>query len=201
MYQDVNEIDNQELTNDIVTVSKLQVGLRIKADQIQEGLAHLVEQVASNNLDELFILLQQVANLLLEYSTFWSHVLANSQTVGSRKVAENLFNQLSLQERTKLTKDALVHAMQGGKKEGGAASNNSNDCYVVVTLILGTADDQPIFDEIYSGSLLKDTLQDIAMIRSRYLMAFDLIWNPQLSTDKLTETDMTTDYGDMVEIA
>jgi uncharacterized membrane protein len=200
MYQDVNEVDNQELTNDIVTVSKLQVGLRIRADQIQEGLIHLVEQVGSNNMDELFTLLQQVASLLLDYSTFWSHVLASSQTVGSRQVAETLFNQLSLQERTKLTKDALVHAMQDGRKGGGGVLDNSNT-YVVVTLLLGTADDQPIFGEIYSGSLLRDTLQDISMMRSRYLMAFDLIWNPQLSTDKLTETDMTTDYGDMVAIA
>jgi uncharacterized membrane protein len=72
---------------------------------------------------------------------------------------------------------------------------------VVVTLLLGTADDAPLFNEIYSTSLLRDVLEDITMLRSRFLLVFELLWTPQDATDSLTEADLASDYADLVPIA
>ncbi len=72
---------------------------------------------------------------------------------------------------------------------------------MVVTLLLGTADDAPLFNEIYSTSLLRDVLEDITMLRSCFLLAFELLWTPQDAADSLSEADLASDYADLVAIS
>jgi uncharacterized membrane protein len=201
MQEDLEGIDSYELTNDIITISQLQVALRTKAHTLQAKLDQLTKSADIQTLEGLFALLQQTATLLLDNSEFWTHVLARSQTVDSREAAENLFYQLLGQERARLNAISPMDENGAGSQQHPESfkSNGSSD-YIVVTLLLSTADDQPLFGEIYSSSLLRDVLQEITMMRSRYLLVFELLWMPQKEADSLTDQEMNSIYGEMVAI-
>ena len=199
---DSDGADDSELTNDIVTVSRLQIALRSRAKRLQTKLADIALRANTATTEGLFELLQETASTLLENADFWTHVLAGSQTVDSREQAEALFNQYSIQERSKFSAETLTN-VNGvvSQKAPVATPSSEQSAYVVVTLLLGTADDAPLFNEIYSTSLLRDVLEEITLLRSRFLLVFELLWTPQDVTDSLTEADLASDYADLVPIA
>jgi uncharacterized membrane protein len=209
----LENIDPNELTNDIVTVSQLQVALRADGYGVQTRLTELGENADTSTPEGLFELLQQVAKLLLERSSHWTHVLASSETVYSREEAETLFTQRSIQERSKFKVETFSNvdgvireqpvsseptATDAAPRNSG--SNRAHKTYTVVTLLLGTADDQPLFGEIYTTSVLRDVLQDVSMMRAPYLLAFELLWTPQSANDVLGEADLAADYRDLIAI-
>lgn len=197
-----NDSDSLELTNDIVTVSKLQVVLRSRAKRLQTQFSAIALRANTATPEGLFELLQETASVLLENEDFWTHVLACSHIVDSREEAEALFNKFSLQERAKFSAETLTNVNGVINQQPDATpSTSDNPAYIVVTLVLGTADDEPLFNEIYSTSLLRDVLKDISLVRSRYLLAFELLWTPQDPLDSLTEADLKADYADLVPIA
>lgn len=199
---DSDGADDSELTNDIVTVSRLQIALRSRAKRLQTKLSDIALRANTATTEGLFELLQETASTLLENADFWTHVLAGSQTVDSREQAEALFNQYSIQERSKFSAETLTNVNGVVSQKAPVAKPSSEQpAYVVVTLLLGTADDAPLFNEIYSTSLLRDVLEEITLLRSRFLLVFELLWTPQDVTDSLTEADLASDYADLVPIA
>lgn len=193
---------DSELVNDIVTVSKLQVALRGEAHTFQAKLNELATSADTTTTDGLFNLLQQTATLLLDYSNFWSHVLASSRTIDGRDAAQVLFDQLSLQERSKFAAETLTN-VDGvvSRHPAPAVGLVEEPAYIVVTLLMGTADDRPLFNEIYTASVLRDVLKDITLMRSYYLLVMELLWTPQDVNDSLTEADLAKDYADLVAIS
>ena len=199
---DSDGADDSELTNNIVTVSRLQIALRSRAKRLQTKFSDIALRADTATSEGLFELLQETASTLLENADFWTHVLAGSQTVDSREEAEALFNQYSIQERSKFSAETLTNVNGVVSQQAPVAPpSGEHSAYVVVTLLLGTADDAPLFKEIYSTSLLRDVLEDITLLRSRFLLVFQLLWTPQDVTDSLTEADLASDYADLVPIA
>ncbi|MBW4578017.1 MAG: DUF1517 domain-containing protein [Tildeniella nuda ZEHNDER 1965/U140] len=198
---DNTELTNDELTNDIVTVSRLQVALRSRAKRLQTQFSDIALRANTATPEGLFELLQETASVLLENADFWTHVLAGSQTVDSREEGEALFNQFSLQERAKFSAETLVNVNGVVSQQLPTPQPGNHPAYIVVTLLLGTANDSPLFNEIYSTSLLRDVLEDITLLRSRFLLAFELLWTPQDPADSLTEADLAANYADLVPIA
>lgn len=194
--------ENSELTNDIVTVSLLQIALRAEARRLQAVLNDLGTTADTATPEGRFEVLQQVARLLLDHSRYWTHVRSISQTVLGIEDAENLYNRLSFEERSKFDVEALTN-VNGTVTQRQVRGGNASDqpAYIVVTLLLGTADDQPLFGEIYSASLLRDTLDDIRMMQPRYLLVFETLWSPQDPNDSLTEEELAAEYPDLAGIA
>jgi uncharacterized membrane protein len=192
-----------ELDNDIVTVSKLQVALRSAARSLQSELSELTLEADTETNEGLSQLLEASTLALLRNSENWTHVLASSQTVDSREEAETVFKRLSIEERSKFSAETLTNVdgkirqrplIEPDPDEGPAA-------YIVVTLLIGTADDQPLFGQINSVQALQEALKKVASMRSDYLMVFELLWSPQVETDTLTEAELATEYADLVAIA
>ncbi|MDX2241826.1 MAG: DUF1517 domain-containing protein [Leptolyngbyaceae cyanobacterium bins.302] len=198
---DQPEVASNELTNSIVTVSLLQVALRAEARRMQVLLNELAETTDTTTSDGLFELLQQTSRLLLDYSRYWTHVLARSQTVNTIDEAEVIYNQLLLREQSKYSVETLSNVNGQVQRQPAIGSNGENSAYIVVTLLMGTADDRPLFDEIYSASMLRDTLEDIRYMQPRYLLVLNTLWTPQNPYDSLTEEDLATDYSEMCGIA
>lgn len=193
--------DSPELSNDIITVSRLQIALRSRAKRLQTQFSDIALRANTATPEGLFELLQETANTLLENADFWTHVLAGSQTVDSREEAEALFNQFSMQERSKFSAETLTNLNGVVSQQAPVLTPGENPAYIVVTLLLGTADDEPLFNEIYSTSLLRDVLENIMVLRSRFLLVFELLWTPQDAADSLTEAELAADYADLVAIA
>jgi uncharacterized membrane protein len=193
---------HNELDNNIVTVSKLQVALRSAARSVQSELSQLTLEADTETAQGLKQLLEASALILLRNSENWTHVLASSQTIERREDAEQVFSRLSVEERSKFSAETLTNV--DGKIQQRSLFEPDPDeglaAYIVVTLLIGTADDQPLFGEINSLEAMQDTLKKVASMRSDYLMVFELLWSPQVETDTLTEAELATEYADLIAI-
>ncbi len=190
---------NAELDNDIVTVSKLQVALNAGVTSIQSQLSELSLKADTKTTVGLYELLQFTIERLLENAIHWTHIVGSSETLESREAAEALFEKVSLQERGKFSAETLSNVegtiTQTDKpafiQDGGEAA------YVVITLLVGTADDRPLFGPIDTISGMKTALSQLRSFSSEFLLVLELLWSPQVPTDTLSAEDMVTYYGDM----
>jgi uncharacterized membrane protein len=192
---------SNELSNDTVTVSKVQVALLAQARYIQTELTKLSLEVDTSTHEGLVQLLQESALALLRSPENWSHVLGSSETVKTLTEAEALFNQLSIAERSKFSVETLTNV--GGRINRKAFKPDPDEdpaSYIVVTLLVGTAHDQPLFSEIRTADGLKAVLEKLASLPSDYLMVFELLWSPQEETDSLTYDELLTEYSAMIQI-
>lgn len=190
-----------ELDNDIVTVSRLQVALLAQAREVQERLNQAVEAIDTNTPEGLQQLLQESVLALLRTPENWSHVRGSSQTVKSIGEAEALFNRFSIAERSKFSVETLTNV--GGKvrrQEFRSGPDEGPASYIVVTLLVGTADDKPLFGEIHNEHELRQALEKLAAIPPDYLLTFEVLWSPHEASDSLTYDELLTEYADMVQI-
>ncbi len=190
------------IENDIVTVSRVQVALLAEARTIQAELTTLSEQVDTSTAEGLLQLLQETALALLRLPENWSHVLGSSETLKTREAAEGLFNQVAIAERSKYTVETLTNV--GGRVN--RATNYQVDpdkdpaSYIVVTLLVGSTHDQPLFTEVRTPEQLKEVLKVLASMPADHLLVFELLWTPQVESDSLTYDELLTEYTDMVQI-
>jgi uncharacterized membrane protein len=194
-------IQTNELENDIVTVSKLQVALRSSAHSLQSELSELTLEADTETIEGLSQLLEASALVLLRNSENWTHVLGSSQTISTREEAETVFKRLSIEERSKFSAETLTNV--DGKirqRELVEPTPDEVGAYIVVTLLVGTADDRPLFSQIDSVQEMQEVLKKVASMRSDYLMVFELLWSPQVETDTLTEAELATEYAELVAI-
>jgi len=136
------------------------------------------------------------------YEDFWTHVMASSETISSLSATETLFMQRSQQAQQKLTIPTRI-PMEGDRSRTPLPSpviETGDSAYIVVTLLLGTANDTPLFSSIYSASVLRDVLQDITLMHSSYLLMLELFWMPQDPLEQLSASTFRQAYSDMVEI-
>jgi uncharacterized membrane protein len=195
-------IQNNELDNDIVTVSKLQVALQSSALSLQSELSELTLEADTETTQGLRKLLEEAALVLLRNAENWTHVLGSSQTIDRREEAETVFSRLSIEERSKFSAETLTN-VDGKIRQREVVESDRNQgttAYIVVTLLIGTADDRPLFGQIDSAQAMQEALKNVAAMRSDYLMVFELLWSPQVETDTLTEAELATEYADLVPI-
>ncbi|MBD2081872.1 DUF1517 domain-containing protein [Leptolyngbya sp. FACHB-17] len=190
-----------ELENDVVTVTEVQVGLLAEGRAIQSQLAEIVQQADTETIEGLHAELQEAVLALLRMPENWSHVRASSQTVKTREEAEKLFNQQSIVERSKYTTETLTNA--SGKlvqKDFELDPDKDPASYIVVTLLVGTADDKPLFSELRTTEALTEVLTQLSSLNMDYLLRFELQWTPQVEGDSLTYDEMLMEYPEMLQI-
>jgi uncharacterized membrane protein len=190
-----------ELLNDIVTITRLQVALLAGARDLQRDLDTIAVNADLNTSAGLTAQLRETVLALLRHPDYWTHVGAESQTVAGREKASEYFERLSIQERSKFRVETLVNmggevqrrAMPGGPS-GEVAS------HIVVTLLLGTADDRPLFSTVNSAADLKAVLQRLGSISPAYLLVYELLWTPQDPSDSLSADELIANYPDLVTL-
>ncbi len=189
-----------EINNDILTVSTVQVALLANCP-IQQQLTEIVETMEIVTPEQLKAQLQAVVVALLRLPEYWSHAKVASQTCLNRTTAESSFEQWSMRERSKLSDETLTRDSFGLREKSVTVDEDEDPAaYVVVTLLLGTTHDRPLFDQVYSAENLQSILEQISAITTAELLSFELIWSPQDSADRLTRDELTTEYGDLVMI-
>jgi uncharacterized membrane protein len=185
--------------NDIVTISQLQVALSSLAKEVQADLSDLSLNTDTDTEEGLIELLRESALILLRNTQYWSHVLASSKSVNINQ-AEQAFNQLSIVERSKLSAESLTNINGKTKQKNIAVPDNESADYIVVTLILGTADDHPLFKQVRTTDELKSALEKLASIRSDYLLKLEVIWSPQNQADSLCYDEFISEYTEMLQL-
>lgn len=191
----------RELYNDIVTVSQIQIGLLAGARGLQRDLNALAKRTDWGNQESLSELLRETVLALLRSPEYWTHVRATSQTVKSREAGSRLFEQLSLAERSKLSAETLVNIGGRVRQQPAAQSNDSDPAaYLVVTLLVGTADDRPLFSEIRSTEALAAALRRLGSLPPSYLLIYELLWAPQDESSSLSRDELVASYPDLMQI-
>jgi uncharacterized membrane protein len=125
-----------------------------------------------------------------------------SQTVNNRENAQDIFEQFSLQKRQKFNAETISNIPSIITQIPGNIDNSEPEQadYIVVTLLIGTAHDRPLFASIESAAELKAALQNLAAMPPEYLLIFELLWTPQLPTDSLSASQFAQDYSDLISI-
>ncbi len=195
-----------ELENDIVTVTRIQIALKATAKSLQINLS---ESILENHLEtdgRLWQMLQIATQNLLDNFTACTHFKCSSQTVNDRETAQDIFEQFSLQERRKFTAETISNIQGVITQITGKITGNIDNAepepadYIVVTLLIGTAHDRPLFGSINSAAELKAALQTVVAMPPEYLLIFELLWTPQLPTDSLSASQFAKDYSDLIPI-
>jgi uncharacterized membrane protein len=193
---------SNEVSNNIFAVTKIQVALVTQARQLQTDLSEISMGVDTNTPEGLQQLLQESTLALLRYPEYWTHVSAQSQIAKDALEAERLLNSISIGERSKLSAETLVNV--GGRTQRtdlkAPDADEGPSAYIVVTFLVGTAHDKPLFDKITAIADLKSALENLAGLPSDYLMTFELIWSPQDPSDSLTDDELLTEYSDLIQI-
>jgi uncharacterized membrane protein len=190
-----------ELLNDVVTVTQLQVALLAQARELQRDLTQLAEQADLSTNQGLSELLRETVLALLRNPEYWTHARARSQTLKNREEASRLFERLSLEERSKFSMETLVNV--GGEVRRQAMSSGRDAdpaAYIVVTLLVGTADDYPLIKTIHSTAELRQALQRLGAISPDYLLIYELLWTPQDESDSLSREELIALYPDLVQL-
>ncbi len=190
----------KERDNSRVTISLLQVVLSSEALEIQQDLSALSTSVDTSTDTGLVELMQEATLILLRSSSYWTHVFSHSNSLDISR-AEEKFDKLSMIERSKFSGESLSNV--DGKLKTRQSRSNENEgfpAYVVVTLIFGTADDNPLFDKIYNSEDLQEKLLKLSAMREDYLMKFELLWTPQKKNEYLTDEELLMEYTEVVPL-
>ena len=182
-------------------MSRLQVALLAGARALQQDLDKIALNADLNTAAGLTAQLRETVLALLRHPDYWTHVGAESTTVAGREKASELFERLSIQERSKFAVETLVNV--GGKVQrrampGGPSGEVAS--HIVVTLLLGTADDRPLFKAVNSVADLRSVLQRLGSISPAYLLVYELLWTPQDPSDSLSADDLIANSPDLVTL-
>jgi uncharacterized membrane protein len=192
---------SSELSNDTVTVTKLQIALLAEARDIQSQLSDLSLQADLDTPEGLSEFLQETALSLLRNPQYWSHGQSSSQAVASRDEAGRMFEKLSIAERSKFAVETFSRTNGHVRSPSVEIDPDIEPAeYIVVTLLVGTEDDRPLFDPIYSAEDLKQALETLAAIPANALSIFELLWSPQTSTDSLSYDELLTEYTELLPL-
>jgi uncharacterized membrane protein len=185
-------------TNDRVTIAKLQVALTSSSSEgIRQELSELSLNADTTTNSGLQALMKESLLILLRHSDSWHSVLSSSESLQIDR-AESVFAEISLLERSKFSSETLNNV--DGKIKTKSNTNTNLDLlgYIVVTLILGTEHDRPIFaNTIYNYEGLKQALLKLNSIEDNYLIKFELLWTPQIEGEYLTDEEFLLEYTDM----
>ena len=145
--------------------------------------------------------MQECVLVVLRSCDKWTHVCGNSQIFASREEAEQIFNQLSIQERSKLSLETMTLVNGDIRyRPSVSAENRWSGEYIVVTFVIGTEDVKPLFGDIRDSGKLKIALEKSAATPAENLLIFELIWSPQEETDTLTGDELLSSYPDLIQV-
>ena len=190
-----------EITNNIVTVTQVQVAMLSQARHVQQTLSQIAEDMDMSDQQSLTIRLRETVLTLLRSPETWTHAFACSKTVKTKQAAKEKFENLSLEERRKFDVESLsnvdgkIHQQAIIQREQGPAA------YIVVTLIVGTAHDNPLIEPVTSADELTTALKKLGSITPDYLMVYEVLWSPQDESDSLTDDELLLNYPHMLQIS
>ncbi|WP_293135562.1 DUF1517 domain-containing protein [Microcoleus sp. bin38.metabat.b11b12b14.051] len=192
---------HQETKTDIFAVKKLQVAMLAEARQVQQQLNELTLKSDVESVADRAEVLQEAVLIVLRSPESWTHCVASYQTVANLEEAAQIFNQISIQERSKFSVETL--SMVNGdirSRPSVSAEDEGPGEYIVVTFVMGTKNAKPLVGDIRDVGKLKAVLERMAATPADNLLTLEVIWSPQQETDSLTADDLLSSYADLIRV-
>jgi uncharacterized membrane protein len=178
-----------------VAIAQLQVGLLASARELQADLRRMAESADTTSNEGLQRVLQETSLSLLRNPELWVYANLEEGQVPFAS-AESTFNRLSVQERSKLSRELTLNVAGRRSAEASGPRVGSSDAtsdFIAVTLLVAgrrrldlkgctTAED------------LRDSLQKLGAVGSDDLLALEVIWQPEGAGEVLTTEELLTAY-------
>lgn len=190
----------KESKKHIFAVTKLQIAMLAEAREVPTQLTELALNYDTKKATQRSEFLQEAVLIVLRNRETWTHVCANSQIVESREEATQIFNQISMQERSKLSVETLSVVNGDIHRRQSVSAGEEPGEYIAVTFVIGTEDSRPLFGDIRDVAKLKAVLEKSATTPAQNLLILEVIWSPQQETDSLTGDDLLGAYPDLIRI-
>ncbi len=191
---------NPENKADIFAVRKLQVAMLAEAREVQQQLTELTLKSDLESAVNRAEFLQEAVLIVLRSPESWTHCVASYQTVANREDAAQVFNQISIQERSKLSVETLSLVNGDIRTRQSADDDQEPGEYIIVTFLMGTKNAKPLVGDIRDVGKLKAVLEGMAATPADNLLILEVIWSPQQETDSLTGDDLLGSYSDLMRI-
>jgi uncharacterized membrane protein len=182
-----------------VSMAQVQVGLLPAAKELQADLRRLATTADTGTPAGLRQVLQEASLALLRNPELWVYANAEAAQVPF-PAAEDTFNRLSMQERSKLRKEVVSNV--GGRRDQVASSGDRQDPggvgsdFIAVTLLVASRN-RLLLKDAHSAEALRDTLQQLGAISEDDLIALEVIWQPEGVGEVLSTEELLTAYPQM----
>ena len=184
------------LGGDQIAVVKVQIGLLGMARQLQLDLEDIAEKADTSSMEGLHYVLEETTLALLRNPEYCVYGCATSEVAKGPEMAEDLFNELSMDERGKFEEETLVNVNAKKKlvaAKKGPAGDGMNNEYILVTII-AACDGGLKLPPVQDATELRTALKRVGAIRADALQAVEVLWTPQEEGDTLTEDELLIDY-------
>ena len=195
-YSTNNIINEQKSEYSLVQITQVQIGLLAKAKNLQKELRDLAQSADTNTASGLQKVLQDSTLSLLRQPDLW--VYANLETgVVPFTNAEQTFNRLSINERSKLSAEITTNisginlSSEETKIPAGMSASNSE--YIAVTILLATKKKFNL-KQTSTCEELRESLRTIGSVSSSDIIATEIIWQPEGEGESLNQEDLLTGY-------
>ncbi|MEB3334869.1 MAG: DUF1517 domain-containing protein [Cyanobacteriota bacterium] len=179
-----------------VTLAQVQVGLLPSAKELQADLRRLASTADTSSPAGLRRVLQETSLSLLRNPDLWVYANVESAQV-SFNAAEDTFNRLAIQERSKLSKEILTNV--AGRRDQVALApapegpESAINDYIAVTVLVA-ARNRLRLKEANSAEALREALQQLGAISDLDLIALEVIWQPEGVGEVLSTEELLTAY-------
>jgi uncharacterized membrane protein len=179
-----------------VSLAQVQVGLLPSAKELQADLRRMASTADTSSPAGLRKVLQETSLSLLRNPDLWVYANVESAQV-SFSAAEDTFNRLAIQERSKLSKEILTNV--SGRRDQVAlapapeAPETAINDYIAVTVLVA-ARNRLQLKEAHSAEALREALQQLGAISDADLIALEVIWQPEGIGEVLTTEELLTAY-------
>ena len=188
-----------------LAVVRLQVGLLGLARSMQDDLERIAERADTSSPDGLAYVLQETVLALLRHPEYCVFGASGYRGCDGPASAEQAFNELSLDERSKFEEETLVN-VNARRKAGkvpapatpGGAPPERNE-FIVVT-ILAVADAPFKLGKVASTEDLRAALKKLGSVGAASLSAVEVIWAPQEDGDTMTAQELSEKYPTMISL-
>ena len=186
--------DGVSLGGDSISVVKIQIGLLGMARQLQLDLEDIADKADTSSIDGLHYVLEETVLALLRNPEYCVYGYATSSVAKGPEAAEDLFNEMSMDERGKFEEETLVNV--NARKKAVAAKGETAEGineYILVTII-AACDGGLKLPPVQDGTELRTALKRVGAIRADALQAVEVLWTPQEEGDTLSEDELLRDY-------
>ena len=178
-----------------VAIAQLQVGLLASARELQADLRRMAASADTASSEGLQRVLQETSLSLLRNPDLWVYANLEEGQVPFAS-AESTFNRLSVQERSKLSRELTLNVAGRRSAESSgplAGSSDATSDYIAVTLLVASRRRLDLKGSAAAEDL-RDSLQKLGAIGAEDLLALEVIWQPEGAGEVLSTEELLTAY-------
>jgi uncharacterized membrane protein len=179
-----------------LTVVRQRVALLASAKDIQSDLIRMAERGNTASSRGLAKILQETTLALLRHPDKVVYAWSDKNRA-SLDNAENLFNQFSMEERSRASEETLtnVNGRVSESKTKAKGKTQENE-YILVNVLVVTNENLDLKPSD-SQENLKSNMVALGSISPEDLVALEIIWQPEDEYDVLSKEELLTLYPDL----